>query len=702
MFSDELAVQGYKEDAMRALQISFPYVPYYELEQAVNYSINTRFKNHEAILKNNYTKKEITTSLLDLANYIIDRKPIITPSGVMFSQHGSVPNPLVRMVERFIESRKELKAEMFKYPKGTEEFEFYNLGQLLAKLDANATYGVLGAKTSLYFNVYVASSITHQGMSAVSAAALLFEAFLSNNVGFSSLNDIVTFIANVKNEERHLDSNIVIGTRVISRTECFAKIITTCKFEYIPTEKDMTIVWDMIQNINYDDVVRLYYKNNLYEFVENPFVMNIIIDILKKLKHPYINPNKVPKEIESEIKVLWDVIKEYVYYDKQIVDRLGKMDNIIRNVSIIMDTDSSIISVDAWYRCVLNHVYDVDMEIKHHIYDPFVKNELDEFGDKVNLIDPIIDVTPPLTYDFYTDEMIDMEVSVNPDEIVPQDGLRYSIINIMAYCLTQMINDFMYKYTENSNAIHPSKGCLFIMKNEFLFKSALDTEGKKNYASLVELQEGNKIPKSEQLKITGMPIDKVGLLPKVRERLQSILRNEILEKGVNIDQLSILKALACMEKEMFISMQKGSKEYYKPVRIKAMSSYDDPMRIQGIKASVAYNAIINKGEDPIDLTSRNSVIVIKCSITPKELYKIEKEFPNEYNRIINLMTNDKNFKDEIAAIAIPLTADVPKWLMPFINYKDIINNNIRNFPLSSVGLSETPNKSVNYTNIISI
>ena len=70
-------------------------------------------------------------------------------------------------------------------------------------------------------------------------------------------------------------------------------------------------------------------------------------------------------------------------------------------------------------------------------------------------------------YSFLDDDMIEMDRLIDPMVITPQDGLRYTIINILAYCIGIIVNDYMERYCDNAHTTNERK-CLIVLKNEFL------------------------------------------------------------------------------------------------------------------------------------------------------------------------------------------------------------------------------------------
>lgn len=128
----------YKDALCRNMKLVLPELQTDELNRAIDYSINKRLRNSDCIIDDDYKNKEINTNLLDLYKFIQDKQPILTSYGCLFYRHGTVPNPTYQMIQEFADRRNKFKKEMLKYPKGSEEYNRYNLMQQVAKVSTNA------------------------------------------------------------------------------------------------------------------------------------------------------------------------------------------------------------------------------------------------------------------------------------------------------------------------------------------------------------------------------------------------------------------------------------------------------------------------------------------------------------------------------------------------------------------------------------
>lgn len=582
----------------------------------------------------------------------------------------------------------------------------------------------LGQYTALIYNPNVATSITSQGRASVSSMTLHFEMFLADNVKFGSLNEMIEYINHVCSERRDRKFNdYAILNHIPSKEECFAKLVLDSGFRWVPNDRELDIIWKIVNNLTQEDITRVYYKNNLYEFASNPYVFAIIRRMLHNLQRPFYTSSKVPPEIADDLNYLKDLMMEYVYYRYMFIDRIDRCDNMIKSVTMVSDTDSTIISVDAWYRFVVNQINEEELRIANYCPDPVIFLDRNEDGewDNKEWMQCVSFVPKKLDYNFETDEIVEMERTNNPDTFTPNDNVRYSIISIIAYILDNTVNDYMIKGCENCNSVknpyHEAKACKIYAKNEFLFKRLLMTLVKKNYASLMEIQEGNMVPIDKQLDTKGIEIlTKSSKAESTRKALKKILLDDILRAPV-IDQFRFIKDIAIFQKQIIDSVRSGSKEFYKPVTIKSKSAYDDPMRIQGIKASIAWNMIKPDYEVAINLDERNAVDIAKVQIDRATVDKIKDTFPDVYQKMLTALDDDifktftKNPKtglkdklvsNEIVAVSIPLDVNLPEWLEPFIDYNSILADNLNGFPYESIGIKRLQRNSINCTNIVQL
>lgn len=714
----------YKESLKRNMKILMPELGDSELDRAIDWSMNRRIRDHQVEIDDNYHNQRTNINLIKLYEYIQERKPILTSYGCLFTQHGERPNPLYEMIQEFADRRNNFKKKMLQYPKGSEEYNRYNLNQLVAKVDTNAIYGCLGAASSVFYNVYVATSITRQGRSSITASIMLFESFLANNIKFGSLNQIVAFIDHVLQEKpnrKFRDSDILDNN--VSKESVFAKLMLSCGYRWLPNDEDMEIIWRMVQRLDQEDLNRLYYKNNLYSFFDNEVPLEIVTDILKELDSPFIDPNSPPSNIQDKLDILVDIVKEYVYYRYQIIDKIERVETLIRQVDLTTDTDSCIITLNPWYTFIADKVKNEDMKIKHFDVDAvklMEKENLNEAGDILKKDDS------EFIYDFKNDEIVKRKRMRNPLVVIPEDSLRHSIINILAYVIGKLLRDYFDRISimnNVTNEAHPF--CLMNMKNEFLFMKMLLSDAKKHYATLVEVQEGHVIPNdpSKQLDIKGLEMDKSVIPKSTKEVLSKILYEDIL-KSKNIDQLKIINKLAVLEKQIKEAIVNGSTEYFKPMKVKSIRSYKNPMSTQQVKGSIIYDLLRDKNEPYINLDEQCPVLVVKTKINKSilESSRFREEYPDKYNLLIKAFYDNNsivfkvreqeylfnffkattpNNAREITSIAIPYTIPTPKWLIEFIDYDSIIKENIGAFPLESIGITKLDTNSA-YSGIIQL
>lgn len=718
--SQSIAFQDYKDTMRRNIKYLFPQLSSDELERAIEYSIDKRIINSACQLNDTYKNAVYNTNMLELTEYIMHDRPILTSFGCLFHRHGDVDNPLYTMIQEFADRRNRFKKEMLKHKKGSEQYKAYDLKQAVAKIDVNGIYGAMGQPSSIFYNFEVAASITRQGRASITASIMLFESFLANNIKFGSLNEVIMFIDHIvlmKPIRQYEDHRIL--DRDISIQEVFDKLMSSCGYRWKPDHTEANMIWKILHQLSQFHLNRLYYKNNIYAFFNNTEPKDFLLELLYSLDSPFIDPNSPPPTIKDKLDVLVNMVKEYIYYPYQIIDKIERVETLYRQIDLVTDTDSCIICLNPWYEYVANLTKDLDIDLKHYELDMIGLLNKENPNDASDLME---ESKTEYIYDFRNKEILERKRLVDPFKIIPEDAMRYSIINILAYIISKLLRDYFDRISIKNNVTNDTHNfCLMNMKNEFLFLRMLLSDAKKHYASIVELQEGHKVPLDKQLDIKGLQIDKSVVPESTKEALGNILHEDVLRPKY-IDQMKIINKLAVLEKTIYDDIYNGGLKYYSPKKLKPFVTYKNPMSTQQVKASIVYNLFRNEDEAYINIDENNSVLIIGVNIDAHTLEscKLKESNPEKYeimrkiiyeNPVIEVSQNKiavKIFNDNLAlnsrkitSIAIPRDSQTPKWILEFIDYASIVKDNIGTFPLKSIGITKLDTNSA-YSGIINL
>jgi hypothetical protein len=108
-----LIKKEFLESKRKNLRSLYPSVSDEQIERFLKMEIEKNYYSPECVIDNNYTNKQIKTSLGKIIDWLEKKRPITTEHGVMFKRHEEAINLNADLLKLFIDSRKIEKNLMF-------------------------------------------------------------------------------------------------------------------------------------------------------------------------------------------------------------------------------------------------------------------------------------------------------------------------------------------------------------------------------------------------------------------------------------------------------------------------------------------------------------------------------------------------------------------------------------------------------------
>jgi len=515
---------------------------------------------------------------------------------------------------------------------------------LSEKISANSIYGTFGNVISFLFNTYTAPSVTGSGQSLISTTEQAFESFLANNSLFNNVNECFTFLNNVLDEEYSIDSTFL---RNVTVDDVFNRLVDTF---YNYQESYTNLLYPFLLSLTQDQLNRIYYKNNIYEFSMHNKIISLLVLIVRNTKE-FKDPNKVPETSKEYLEELWAYYKQFVLYNYSPIHRIQRLKNDKRKVVLTIDTDSNFLNLNPWVQFMFTNIINNDYTCEHR----------------------------------------------------DSEELRFIAVNTMAFIITNMMQCVLQRYTKDANI--PKDYRHFInIKNEFLMSRVVLASKKKRYFSSIRLREGDEIY-PEKIDLKGHDFIKSTASEETKNKFVNIIKERILYTK-DIDVVEVLGDVEQFESEIINSLKTGEKKYLIPLSVKELEAYADPLRMQGVRAVITWNYIYPEME--IELPTK--VDIVKVTLTEeKNLHKLKRDFPDIYKKVEDNILNNPDTRISskgLAVIAIPRNVNqVPEWILPFIDYDTISYNVLSKFypVLESLGLHTIKTSKKEYfSNILNI
>lgn len=658
--------RDYIDNAIETIIKIDPSLDSKDVERVVTQIIKNKLKDPTINMDNNVTGDGLNTSLTGLCNWIETRNPVVSGNATFYAQPTELMSPTSYMLRSLKKGRKAVKKQMFQYKETSDEYAALDLDQQNKKVIMNAEYGGSGTPTAAFYTKYSPAATTSMAQSIITTMAAFFEGFVGDNQKFFNINECFDWMNTIIYKKK--DQKIPKWVYIPTVKEVSDRIKTHF---YMADKSTFPIIDSYVNNCTNDELVYLFYVNNIKDFVRrNSHVSKIIWNVLNSLplleavekeippeyqdKFPYqesgkhvldynkwvskemfLDPYNIPEIISEYMKELIDLMEQFVYIEYMTPDSITKLNNHYRNTVLLVDTDSNVINSNIFVSFILDEVFPGESFGRKKMYN----------------------------------EMI--------------------LVNVMAAILDRCVIRILDFYGRTHNMDKDSRAEL-TMKNEFMFRRFFLMKVKKRYAASIVLREGN-IMMPFKLEIKGMDFIKAGVTEEISAKFTSMIKKYILYSD-DLRLHDMMKELKNFEKEIYEDLKQGGVKYLKPQMYKSKDAYkmkydnktgrsvSQAWSLPVFRASTVWNELYPDNK----IYSLDRVKLLKLTVTGlQDLDSIKNKFPKEYDMVYNNIFNSTS-KDiancGLKVIALPASVkQIPEWLIPLIDYDLIISDVISSF-----------------------
>ena len=547
--------------------------------------------------KNSVQGKTRLVGALDFIHETYKDEKILVENGVIFRNSREVFAPTVESEIYLFKRRKTVK-KLGNYwlTEGNDPIvgAIYDNLQKNIKILMNTYYGVLTNPYSRFYNRDLGDSITTRGRSSISVSALSIEGAFGKRIP-QKTEALLTYFENAAKSE--VDEDILLDMNEVYNTHMYGKSETLGILDefHLMNHYDKPLLEAILKKYTTHERCKIFFKNNFKRVAELKIFKENIVKFMKdsiSKSIPFLDPNEVPfEEANSYINNLRRISDQvltamYVYSSDYIAEReviatnsQEVIQSIDRQMIPVIDTDSNFLSYENEYFML----YDI-------------------------LKDSIKDIPP-----------------------ADDDNTFYTISNMCAIIMTQVIDTALARYKRHVNILPEKNNCLKL-KNEFLYLKLLITSRKKNYIGLISLKEGKPYPKPK-LDVKGLVFKKSSVNSNIGDNVEGIV-----SKVLKSDKLDIGDIIADTRKitHNILDAHKDNRllDYCVALKLKTKLPETDISDYR-YKAVTLWNALATEEKDIIETPA--SFYAIPISITDK----FKEKHPEVYQKIVSWL-NEKN------------------------------------------------------------